>query len=220
VVADAMTMEYQTVPLDMPVPELTKLLHDQHIRSCPVLDPNNSLVGIVTEYDVKKVALGSEAESRTVSEIMTTNLVTCTPDESLRAALHRFTGKDFHQILVVARNSPEKLLGALRRGEILFAYNELAEEHQRLLSKNSLDLPIAYRDSLQLNVRILAGQSGICFKKIKDIKFPSQYLIVVIYRGDRMVIPRGDTVIEPGDVMVLHTTRSQERKVRDWIERL
>jgi len=216
-VTDAMSMDYRTVSPELPITELAKLFQENLIRSCPVLNADDRLVGIVTEFDLKRAILGGETEKHTVSDIMTTNLITCNTDESLRVVLHRFTGKDVHQIPVVGKSNPEKLLGVLRRGEIFFAYNELVDEHQRLLNKAGVELRTSYEHSVQIKVQVRPEHEKICFKKIRDIGLPDQCLIAILSRGNSTVIPRGDIVIEPGDVLVLLTTRSHEYQLRNWI---
>ena len=58
------------------------LLHSTHLRSCCVLDDERKLTGIVTEFDVETVLMRDEPEERTVGDIMTKNVITCTPDQS------------------------------------------------------------------------------------------------------------------------------------------
>lgn len=219
-VSDAITTEYETVGLDFPVIELSKLFQKHHIHSCPVLDHDGCLVGIVTEFDVERALVDGNIDGYSVSDIMTSNLITSTPDESLRVVLSRFTQQDVHQIPVVEMEDKKKLLGVLRRSEILWAYNELVDEHQRLLAKTGVDLPADYRDSVQMEIRVRSQQSSLCFKKIRDIEVPDQCLIAILRRGDHAVIPRGDTVIEPGDVLLLITTPSHEKRLRNWVKQL
>jgi len=61
------------------------------------------------------------------------------------------------------------------------------------------------------NVEVLEvvaeAKSGIIGKPLKDIKFPRGVLILCVFREDQTHIPTGDTVIEPGDRVVILTTR-------------
>ncbi len=41
--------------------------------------------------------------------------------------------------------------------------------------------------------------------------------IVLVRRADQVIIPRGDTRVEPGDVLVLLTTRAGESRLRKWV---
>jgi len=46
---------------------------------------------------------------------------------------------------------------------------------------------------------------------------PEHSLIALLRRGERVVVPRGFTRVEPGDVLTLITTRSHEASLRSWI---
>ena len=216
-VADAMSDEYQTVAPDLPLKDLEKLFRENLIRSCPVLDSDKRLVGIVTEFDVESAGVNGDLENRTVGDIMATNLITGTPEENLRSALGKFTNQDVNQILVVDSGDEQRLLGVLRRSEILWAYNELAVEHGRLLAKTGEGLPTASRDSVQVEVQVRKDHEKLTYRKIRDIEMPDQCIIAILRRGEHAVIPRGGTVIEPGDFLVFLTTRTHERRLRNWV---
>ncbi len=219
-VMDAMDTNFRAVSPELSIAETAKFLRKNLIRSCPVVDSNNRLIGIVTEFDVKKAVVEGKVEGFTVSDIMTTDLITCTPDENLRTVLFRFKEQDIHQIPVVDKKDPKKLLGVLLRSEILWAYNELVEEYKKLAHRVDMDLSVDYSDCVQAEIQVRPEQSRISFKKIRDIQMPGQCLIGMLRRGDHVIIPRGDTVIEPGDVMVLLTTHSREKELRRWIAEL
>ena len=46
---------------------------------------------------------------------------------------------------------------------------------------------------------------------------PAQSLIVLLRRAAQVVVPRGDTQVEPGDVLVLLTTRTGEDRLHAWV---
>ncbi|MBU1248378.1 MAG: Trk system potassium transporter TrkA [Proteobacteria bacterium] len=56
-------------------------------------------------------------------------------------------------------------------------------------------------------------KSRLTGKRIMDVKFPKGALILCFSRGDEVVVPRGDTVIEPGDRLVILSTRKNITKV-------
>lgn len=58
-------------------------------------------------------------------------------------------------------------------------------------------------------IEYIAKKGNITRKPIKNLKFPSDAIIGAIMRGDEMTVPKGDTVIDPGDrVVVFATPRS------------
>jgi trk system potassium uptake protein TrkA len=46
-------------------------------------------------------------------------------------------------------------------------------------------------------------KSAIVGKPLKDLEFPKEALFLCIFRGDAVIIPAGDTVIEPGDRVLI-----------------
>jgi Trk K+ transport system NAD-binding subunit len=93
----------------------------------------------------------------------------------------------------------------------------MATEHRRLLT--AAEHPAEdHADSVQVELTVEQGHRKLCFKKVRSIRVPDQCLIVLLRRADRAVIPRGDTVVEPGDSLVLLTTRQREQRLRQWVE--
>ena len=59
--------------------------------------------------------------------------MTVTPDDDLHTALRRFTRKNIDELPVVDQNEPTKVVGMLRRKEVIGAYDEelAALRHER-----------------------------------------------------------------------------------------
>ncbi|TSC79298.1 MAG: CBS domain-containing protein [Parcubacteria group bacterium Gr01-1014_29] len=67
-VKDIMTKEVVTVSPDMPISEAAKILLEQNFDGVPVVDKDNKLVGILTEYDL--VSKGSALHLPTFQTIL------------------------------------------------------------------------------------------------------------------------------------------------------
>ncbi|MCB2299132.1 H(+)/Cl(-) exchange transporter ClcA [Clostridium tagluense] len=52
-------------------------------------------------------------------------------------------------------------------------------------------------------------------KPIREVKWPSQCLLVSVKRGEDEIIPKGDTVIYPGDYLVVLTNEDRVSKIND-----
>ena len=200
---------------DEPVSELAARMKDSDIPGFCVLDRDEQLVGIVTRRDVEAALVaGPNGVERTTANIMTRSLITCAPNECLREVLPRLTSMEIGQIPVVDPKQPERLLGVIQRKQIFWAYGELASEHRRLPEEAGLGPTLDQQESVQVELEIEAGHTGLCFKKVRDIQVPEQSLIVLVRRAEQAIIPRGDTKVEPGDVLVLLTTRPGEQRLR------
>jgi len=215
-VTDAMSPEFETVSPELPLVGLADVAREGKVRSWLVMGPEEDLLGIVTETDLEGAIVSGRAEDTTVGDIMTTGLTTCTPGEPLRIAFRRFANRAVFQIPVVEEDDPRKVAGVLRRNELLWAFKELADEHQSLLQRTGVEVTPRHGDSVQMEVQVREGQEDLCFRRIREIPLPKGTLIVLLRRGERAVVPKGDTRVEPGDVLVLLTTRDQEDAVRKW----
>ncbi|HEY5525572.1 MAG TPA: chloride channel protein, partial [Clostridium sp.] len=52
-------------------------------------------------------------------------------------------------------------------------------------------------------------------KQIKDVNWPSHFLLVAVKRGEHEIIPKGDTVIFPGDYLIVLTNEDKVSKIND-----
>ncbi|MFZ5944188.1 MAG: ClC family H(+)/Cl(-) exchange transporter [Bacillota bacterium] len=57
-------------------------------------------------------------------------------------------------------------------------------------------------------------------KRIKDIQWPNDSLLVAIRRGEREIIPKGNTIIRAGDLIVLLTNEDQEQIVQSLLTKM
>ncbi len=216
-VTDAMSPEFETVSPDLTLEAMAEVAREGKVRSWLVVDEAEALLGILTETDLERAIVAGSPEGATVREIMTVSLTTCTPGESLRTAFRRFANRAVYQIPVVEEEDPRKVAGVLRRNEMLWAFKELSDEHQRLLERTGAEVTPRHGESVQMEVQVREGQDDLCFRRVREIRLPTGTLIVLLRRGERAVVPRGDTRVEPGDVLVLLTTRDQESAVRSWV---
>jgi trk system potassium uptake protein TrkA len=52
-------------------------------------------------------------------------------------------------------------------------------------------------------------------KTIRDLNFPSDTVIVSVIRGGKLIIPRGDTVLEAGDEILAVSTVAAENALKN-----
>ncbi len=62
--------------------------------------------------------------------------------------------------------------------------------------------------------------SEISGNMLKDVAWPKESLIIGLRRGSEELIPKGSTVIMPGDYLLAITPRQQENIIRESIEKL
>jgi CIC family chloride channel protein len=220
-VADAMTDKIPSVRPNSELKEFAALARrTTDTRSWVVLERGDTVVGMVTLKDLEQAILESSLEDRTVADIMTTGLVTCHPGETLGEAFRRFSGRDVFQIPVIDPGKQGKIVGMLRRSEMLWAFKQLSDEHEQLLERleTLTDQPRSSSAYVELPVR--PEHRSVCFHRIREIDLPEFALVAMIRRGERVVVPRGFLRVEPGDILTLITTTEHRQELEHWVVEL
>ncbi|MDM7998919.1 MAG: chloride channel protein [Dehalococcoidia bacterium] len=120
-VGEIMTRDFPTVPPTMTLPELMERFHESGHHGFPVVDKWGDLCGVVTLEDVER-APPSQGALLTAMDVATRTPVVAYPDQPVKTALAQLGGRDVGRIPVVDRNNPKKLLGVLRRHDVVAAY--------------------------------------------------------------------------------------------------
>lgn len=63
----------------------------------------------------------------------------------------------------------------------------------------------------------LTADSPAVGKYVKDIKIPENSVLVSIVRGDAVIVPKGETVLEKGDDVIALTTIENEQQLLDLL---
>ena len=161
---------------------------------------NGELYGMVTLSDLEE-AISNNDLGATVSDICTKNVLTAFPDEALDDVLGHFGDLDVGRIPVVDRANPRRLIGVIRRGNIVHAVsNVLAHKHEVVHHMDRLKMEgITHTDLTELYI---SGDDFACGKQLKEISLPDDCVIVSIQRGKQVVVPRGFTQLLYGDRII------------------
>ncbi len=99
---------------------VAELLSEQHFGSVPVTEPDGTLRGLVTEFDLlKAVEQDKDLRQVPVSDIMTREVVTTTEDMSLMNVIHLLQERHLIRVPVVRGR---KLVGMVARRDVVFGY--------------------------------------------------------------------------------------------------
>jgi CBS domain-containing protein len=105
---------------DDTVASVARLMKENDIGPVPIVDDNNRkrLVGIVTDRDlaIKVVAAGRDPQTTPVSEVMTTNVITCRDNDDIETALDAMSTQQLRRIPVV--DDGNMLLGIIAQADI------------------------------------------------------------------------------------------------------
>ena len=123
-----LVMIHEGMTLDDIVHQLAKSSQ----RYFPVVDDEDQMVGIFSSEDVRSYlydeTIWKVANAR---DVMTTRVLTLSPEDDLNTALRGFTSLNVDELPVVNPEEPGKLLGVLRRKETIGAYNRRRAEHMQ-----------------------------------------------------------------------------------------
>jgi CIC family chloride channel protein len=192
----------------------SELFLQTHHHGAPVINAQGDLIGIFTLQDLDATQVDSWPNRR-VGEECTRQLLITYPDESIGSALRRMGQYDVGRLPVVERDNPRKLLGLLRRSDLLRAYDaaltrRAARRHS--VYQQRLDAMTPEKVKI-LDVYIQPG-SVASGKKIKKLTWPPDSIVASIRRKQQIIIPNGDTTLLPGDTLTIVTEDPYLEEIR------
>lgn len=204
-VGEAMSPVFETVLLGMPLDDLQRRFESSHHHGFPVLDKEGRLAGVVTLQDLDRAVEAGSLQGKTTAEIATTeNLLLAYEDEPMWTALQKLGIRDIGRLPVVKRGDDRRLIGVIRRKDIIQAYNMAIVKR----SRHQYHAKVAHLDELIdaefLHIRIPAG-AAVIGRQIKDLTLPEDSLIVSVHRGRKFFIAHGYTEILQNDELTVIT---------------
>ena len=136
--SDIMTKSVQTATAATTLREVAAMMRDGDMGSVPVIE-DGRLVGIVTDRDivVRAMAEGKDG-SASVSDAMTTDIATSSPDDYVFEAVRLMGDKQVRRIPVV--DADRKLVGIIALADVALETEDdrdLAEALEEISSGNS-----------------------------------------------------------------------------------
>jgi CBS domain-containing protein len=109
-VVDVMTTNVITIPAHQTKQQAARLLSHHRISGLPVVNDEQAVVGVVTEYDV------ISKEGKTVDEIMTRGVISVTPDTDLDEVGYLLVHERIKRLPVLDHG---KLVGIVSRADLV-----------------------------------------------------------------------------------------------------
>jgi CIC family chloride channel protein len=214
-VEEVMVKQPISVTLDTPVTVLAQRFIDTGRHGFPVLDSGGKLAGVVSLEDYRRATAGQPPETTelAVRDIASRDVVTVYPDDTVGIALRRMAPRDISRLPVVSREDPRKLVGMVRRNDIVRAYEVgvTRREEQRVRESEAR---IHETSGLQtVEIRIESG-SKCEGSNLSDVPWPRDCVVVAVQRNHRSIIPRGSLVLKAWDELILATNGNNLDDVR------
>jgi CBS domain-containing protein len=114
--AELMSKVLVTTTAEAKITEAIDLMLHYNVSCLPVIDAENNLLGIITEYDLMNFALSGEADRTLVGEAMARNVISIALTDNLETIVNTCTTRRLHRAPVVEKG---KLVGIISRRDLL-----------------------------------------------------------------------------------------------------
>jgi CIC family chloride channel protein len=158
---------------------------------------------VISIRDLEQALAGGAIEGKKVADIATTEgLVVAYPGEPMWRALKRLGTRDVGRLPVVEEEGSRRLVGVIRRGDIVRAYNHAIvkrahHQHQaETLRLGKLD----GAGFAQIDIPPGAPTAG---RRVSEIDLPDDCLVVSVRRGRKLHIAHGYTELQPEDLVTV-----------------
>lgn len=197
-VGEAMKTDYPVLREELSLDEAADFLAETRHHGLAVVNAQNDLIGVLTVQDIDR------ARGSSVGEAMTVDTEIAFEDESLSSALKRMSKRDIGRLPVVRRDAPRKLVGMLRRADVITAYDLALTRRAAHKHSRSTERLRAFQETSMDVLEIVVEDGSLASgKKLMEMIFPSDCVIASIRRQGQVFIPHGGTEIKPGDVLVI-----------------
>lgn len=191
----------------MTLAELLDMFNLTKHHGFPVVDEERYLYGMMTLQDVELALNKHLPRDSTVDRIATREDIVAYPDEPMAAALRRMTLRGLGRLPVVSREDPRTLVGIVRRTDILRAYN-LALTRRAEVQHRAEQLALRKVDNTTFGELTITQDAPCAGRTVGELakRLPHEAVLVSIRRKNgQMVIPHGNTVLQPGDTVTAFT---------------
>lgn len=114
-VRELMTERVQTVPLQMPADDAWEIMRRQRVHHLVVMD-GQKIAGVLSDRDAGGRSGASVRACRTVADLMTANVATVAPSDTIRSIANLMRGRTIGCVPVVEKN---RLVGIVTLFDLL-----------------------------------------------------------------------------------------------------
>jgi CIC family chloride channel protein len=213
-VGEAMTMDPDSVPPDMSLEDLAQEFARTHHHGYTVVDEKNCLVGVVSIRDYERILASGRLEDKTVADIATTEgLLVAYPDEPMWQALRRLAARELSRLPVVERGPERRLVGVVRRADIIRAYNHAIVNRARH-QHHVAALRLGRLDGAGFARLAVSADAPAAGRRVDEVELPERSLIVSVRRGRKLHVAHGYTELQPGDLVTVFADDDDMQTVR------
>lgn len=215
-VRDVMEQNVPTLAESDSLASASETLSRTRRQGLPVVNAQGELVGIFTLRDLDQTQPSSQS-GLSVGDVATRVLLYCYPDETIGDALRRMSPQDIGRLPVVDPADHRRLLGLLRRSDVIRAYDiALARRAALRHQAHQVRLGAFGGEEVVVSEMVIEPQAFCAGKPIKAVRWPNDSVIASLRRKGKLIVPHGETVLQAGDTLVVVT----KEPLDDRLERL
>jgi CIC family chloride channel protein len=178
------------------------------LRGAPVLDARGRFRGVVTPADLEDVPPGDRARTPLARLLAGPSVPVAAPDDTLDQALQQMAERGTSWLPVVEPGTA-RLLGVLTVSGALQHYRALVRRGVRRMGS------LVEGTSL-VEVRVEPG-APLSWRHLAGAGLPAGAVVVALRRHGEVVVPKGDTVLQPGDVLTVVVAPPGEAQLHEWL---
>jgi len=206
-----------TVSPETPLTDISETFGRLRRRGFPVVDNVGALWGIVTVEDFDRAVMQNSPRETPVTAFGTprSRLLVAYADEAMGTALGRLSARGLGHLPVVDRSEPTRLVGLIRREDIIRAYS-VALARRAELQHRAKRMQLRDIDGTEFVEIVVTEGNRAKGRSVEEIAkdLPSHCILVSIRRGGRIVIPHGGTVFHVGDRVTAFTESAKIEGLR------
>lgn len=200
-VEEVMTTDQRAVPETATRDQLEERFTRGGTHGFAVVNEGDRLVGVVSVRDLQR-------PGRTAGELCTRQVASVAPTDPVFRAVGRMAALDVGRVPVVEPASG-RVVGMLRRADVVQAYQRGISRslgtQQRQATGRLRDLA-----GVQFVEVVLDGGSPVVGQHVSEVAWPPRTVIASVRRRGQVLVPRGDTLLEAGDELVVLTAAPEE----------
>jgi CIC family chloride channel protein len=173
-----------------------------HHHGFPVVNEQGELTGIFTLKDLDHTQVDTWS-TRTVGELCTQDVLVAYPDETMGDALRRMGARDVGRLPVVSRDDPRRMVGVLRRTDLVRAYDLALTRRATMRHRaHQVRLGATNQGGVSIDEIVIELNAPCAGRRVGEVTWPRDCIIASVRRGRIVRIPHGDTLLRPGDTLV------------------
>lgn len=214
-VAEVMDSKFPVLSDRMTIQEAASELSGSHHHGMPVLDSSGELIGILTLQDIDHALSNGYQPDNRVGEICTRDVRVVYPDQSLGQAMRLMGTSEIGRLPVVNHANPKNLLGVLRRADLVRAYDlALRKRTQQRHQENIVRLNTITDESVRVQEIIVQPGAPCAGKSIREAGWPKSSNISSVRRGQKVMVPNGNTMLFAGDILVVVVEPQEQAEIQ------